>query len=154
MLALLFFLSLLHRTILLTSHFEQHKRAHIYIYTINLCVVRVRFFYVNKTLFFCCFSLILSFFLRFVRVCEHTYMHSQHTYTRVEGKKTVRERQWGQRLAVSALSRVIESERERENSWDDVNIPSSFVLLMLLFLLIHDITNHSMFIFFLSVLLI
>jgi hypothetical protein len=69
----------------------------------------------------------------YVCLCEYTYTYSQHILKN-RRKKIIGGRQWGHRLVVWALLVVI--ERERENSWDDVNIAFFLRLTDLLFLLI------------------
>jgi hypothetical protein len=126
--ALLFFFS----ASSLITNIRTQTRARIY--TTVLCVVRILFFfYVNKNLFFFYFfALFLSLFSPFVRVHEHT--GNIYIWRRVEEEKKIRR----ERLVGSALLAPI--ERTREFSRDDVNTTSSFILLMLLFLLIQDIT--------------
>lgn len=91
------------------------------------------FFYVNKKIF----SLSLSLALLSVRTCALT--HSQYICVeKSRRKKNRKTTTWGQRLVRTTL--LASLERTRECSRDDVNIASSFILLMLLFLLIQDIT--------------
>ncbi len=89
----IFLLCLLHQTILLTSQSEHHKRTHIHIYDRSLYSSCTFFFMLIRSFFSVALVSFSPFSFAFVRVREHTYMHSQRMHKRVVEKKIVRGRQ-------------------------------------------------------------